>query len=300
MFWSAVVGFILGSILGSFSKAAAERIGKGSTLWGRSYCPHCHKKLRWYDLFPVFSFLYLRGRCRWCHKNIPSVDLWAELALGLTVGLLLFISWPSHPETVLVGSLPAVFFWTELFFKILIIAVLALIFLIDQKIGLIPDIVIFPATLAALIYGLTTSALKSWVFYQNLRETPLAPYLLPPRSTYLWDNLQRIWLGFLGNVAAGGGAALLFALLIIGTRGKGMGWGDAKYVAFLGLALGFPNIVTAIFLAFFWGAIFSLILIFLKKRHFGQTIPFGPFLSLGALLTLLFGQQIINWYSKVV
>ena len=87
-----------------------------------------------------------------------------------------------------------------------------------------------------------------------------------------------------------------FIFLILITSGKGMGWGDVKYVLFIGLVLGFPNGIVSIFLSFLIGAVFSLVLIGLGRKSFGQTIPFGPFLSLGAFITLFWGPQLINWY----
>lgn len=84
--------------------------------------------------------------------------------------------------------------------------------------------------------------------------------------------------------------------LIFVTRGKGMGGGDVKLGALMGLVLGFPQSILAVILAFLSGAIISLILIFGGKKHFGQTIPFGPFLVLGSLITLFWGMQIIDWY----
>lgn len=100
----------------------------------------------------------------------------------------------------------------------------------------------------------------------------------------------------LWSVLSGTAVAAAFAGLIIITRGRGMGWGDVKYVFFLGLALGFPNVVVAVLSAFFLGAALSLVLIALRQKKINQTIPFGPFLSLGAIIALYFGPQIVNWY----
>ncbi len=84
--------------------------------------------------------------------------------------------------------------------------------------------------------------------------------------------------------------------LIIITKGKGMGGGDVKLGAFIGLMLGFPQSILAIVSAFITGALFSVILLITGKKHFGQSIPFGPFLVLGSLISLFWGNQIINWY----
>ena len=87
-----------------------------------------------------------------------------------------------------------------------------------------------------------------------------------------------------------------FWALIIITKGKGMGGGDVKLGAFMGLMLGFPQSLLAIVLSFISGAIFSIFLIIFGKKHFGQAIPFGPFLVFGSLVSLFWGNLIIDWY----
>lgn len=290
------LGFVLGSVLGSFVAASESRIIKKESLTGRSYCQHCKKKLRWYDLVPVFSYLTLRGLCRHCKKKIPLESLVIELGLGFTVAILFAASLPKDLQTFLVPGWQSVIQIAELGFKTFIITIISIIFLIDLKTGLIPNKITYPAAILAVSYLLFTSAFKSWFFYQNLLQNPLGRYLLPPQSGYVFDHLLRIWEPALFALLSAATVSLFFAMLIIITRGKGMGWGDVKFVLFLGLALGFPGIAVAIFLAFTLGAAFSLVLISFGKKHFGQTIPFGPFLSLGALIYILWGTQILNWY----
>lgn len=257
---AAIFGFIIGVVLGSFIKATADRVILNKSLWGRSYCLHCKKRLQWYDLIPLFSCLVLRGKCRYCHRKIPFGDFLTEIILGLVVGVLFWL----RVSPVLNPP-----FLSELIFQLFIIVILSLIFIIDLKTGLIPDLVTYPASIIALFYLFLSS---------------------------LW---QGAWTPALWAVLSGLGLAGIFTLLIILTQGKGMGWGDVKYVLFLGLALGFPNSLVAVFLAFLTGAVVSLALIVFGKKHFGQTVPFGPFLSLGALISLLFGSQIINWYLGI-
>ena len=283
----AILGFLVGTVIGSFISASSERIIKGQSVRGRSYCLQCKKTLKWYDLFPVFSFLFLRGKCRYCKKQIPLESLYVEVILGIATALLFTFSLPA--ETI-----------TSLIFKLFILTVLSIIFLVDLKVGLIPDRVVLPASVLTLIFLLVFSTAKSWFFYQELLNSPLGAYLLPPQSDYLINHILRIWQPAALSLVSAAVASLFFAFLIIITRGKGMGWGDVKYVLFLGLALGFPGTPVAIFLAFILGAVFSLGLIFLRRKHFGQTIPFGPFLSLGAFIYLLLGPQILNWYLNLI
>lgn len=292
-------GFILGAILGSFIKAAADRVIIDKSLWGRSYCPHCKKTLRWYDLLPLLSYLFLKGRCRFCQKRIPQSDLFTELAVGLIVAVLFWLLVSPSLELLLFPNWKTALFLLDLLFKLFVIIVILIVFIIDFKTGLILDCLTYPAALVAFFYLLISSGVKSFLFYQSLKNSALAKYLMPPVSGYLLDHLQRIWTPAGLAILSGIGLAGIFAGLIILTRGKGMGWGDAKYVLFIGLALGFPNSLVAVFLAFLVGATVSVLLIVFGKKHFGQTIPFGPFLSLGTLISLLFGTQIINWYLRI-
>lgn len=87
------------------------------------------------------------------------------------------------------------------------------------------------------------------------------------------------------------GAAGFFALLILITRGAGMGWGDVKFAAFMGLFLGFPGTITALYFAFLTGAFVSVTLILRGKKRFGQTIAFGPFLVAATILV---------WYGELL
>lgn len=290
----AVSGFVIGVVLGSFVKATADRLIRGQAIGGRSYCERCKHTLKWYDLFPVFSYLLLSGKCRYCKKKIPLSNLLAELLTGILLGFLFYLTFPNG-FPVFYSPWQTVTLASDLLFKIFTIAVLLAVLWIDLQSGLIPDRITFPATLAGVFYLLISSALKSWIFYQNLLSNPFGRLLLPP-SPYLFNNLERIWISVGWTIGAAILLTLVFALLIVVTSGRGMGWGDVKYVLFLGLALGYPIILGAIFLAFFSGAVVSLGLIIGGKRRFGQTIPFGPFLSLGALIALFWGAQIINWY----
>ncbi|MCL5409930.1 MAG: prepilin peptidase [Patescibacteria group bacterium] len=291
-----LLGFVLGTILGSFAKATSDRIQEKVSFKKRSYCQSCKKTLRWYDLFPVFSFLILRGHCRFCHRKIPLGNFLAELVMGILIALVFLATLPTHLEQIFIADIPHLLLLIDLLFRCFIVTVLAIIFLTDLKLGIIPDRITYPAMIISLIYLILTTVLVSWNFYHEVVLIPFGKYLMPPYSAYLTDNIQRIVMDAAWSLGAAVISALVFFFLIVITRGRGMGWGDVKYVFLLGLALGYPNIVLAIFLAFISGAVIALLLMAFKKRHFGQTIPFGPFLSLGAFTALLFGAKIINWY----
>lgn len=269
-----VVGFLLGVVLGSFATVLQSRVVKHQALGGRSYCPRCQKTLRWYDLIPIFSYLILWGKCRYCGKKISLEYPLTEVTLGVLVGLLFvqaFLQYTFQSSTPSSDFEKVVYADTwkvlwELIFKIGVVLVLVTIFVIDLKTTLIPDKITYPAILVSAVYLI------------------------------LGATFTGVWQPSLGAALSGLGLAAFFTTLILVTKGKGMGWGDVKYVLFLGLALGFPYSLLGVFLAFLSGALVSVGLLILGKKHFGQTIPFGPFLSLGALIALFWGKELINWY----
>lgn len=255
----------------------------------------CKHKLAWYDLFPVFSYIMLIGRCRYCHKKIPFSNFFAEISLGVLMVIMLITS-NFDVGLLLNPTIQSVIPLSFILFKIFIITILFILLLTDIKTGLLPDKITYPSIGIAMGYWLFVCSFSSWLLYEGLKISSLGKYFLPPYSNYIWTLIYRVWQPALFALIAGIILSLFFAFLIIITKGKGMGWGDCKFVLFIGIALGFPNSIIAVFLAFLTGAIFSIGLIIFGKKHFGQTIPFGPFLSLGAYIALLWGSEILNWY----
>ncbi len=295
-----VFGFALGLILGSFVKALADRsLGKKS-FWGRSYCSFCKKELKWYDLFPVASYIWLRGKCRYCHKKIGMEYLVVEVGMGILIALLFYQTFDNFKFEIFnfysIFNFKFLIFSFELILKIFFITILAVVFLTDLKKMLIPDRIIKPAILIGLVSLIAVSVYKIGYLYFFLSQNIVGQLLLPPRSDYFQRHAlqlaEPLIYGILMAAVIGG----FFYSLIIITKGKGMGGGDVKLGAFIGLVLGFPQALFALVLAFITGALFSIVLILLGKKHFGQTIPFGPFLVLGSLIMIFWGQEVINWY----
>jgi len=149
-------------------------------------------------------------------------------------------------------------------FLFLVSCFLIIIFVFDLKHYLIPDRVIYPAIIIAFIY--------------NLLNTK---YLI------------------LNTLPAALGAAIFFLIIVLISRGKWMGTGDVKLAFLIGLILSFPNVLVALFLAFFLGAIIGIGLILSGKKRLSSEVPFGPFLVTGTFLALFFGKEIINWYLNL-
>ena len=255
-----IIGFIIGTILGSFIKAIADRSLNSKTFLGRSYCPKCKHKLGFFDLFPIFSFLFLQGKCRYCGRVISKEYILVEVVMGFLVA---FLFWQSsqnytlYPTSEGEVSLPYTLFF---------ITVLAIIFITDYKKYFIPDRVMLPSIIIAAI--LSSSGL---IGGSRTAEPIIAGLLI---GGFFW-------------------------LLVIFTRGKGMGGGDVKLGVFMGLGLGLINGILAVALAFLIGAVWGVGAIILGRKKLKSHLPFGPFLVIGSLIAMFFGNEIMKWYLNL-
>ena len=247
-----IIFTILGLAVGSFLNVCIDRLPQNKSIaFPPSHCEACQHKLAAKDLIPVFSYLRLRGRCRYCQDSVPRRLLWVELATGAVFALL---SW----HYGLNPALGIMAFYACLFI---------VVFVIDLEHGLILNKVVYPGMVVALLLALLPQ-----------------PWLT-----------QWIVTG-IANAALGGAIGFaLFLLIAIISRG-GMGWGDVKLAALIGLATGFPLVFLSIIMGAILGGIMAVALVIAKKRKRRQTIPFGPFLAVAAMITLLWGSNIMSWY----
>lgn len=260
---SYLIVFILGLSVGSFLNCLIYRLETNQEfVFGRSSCPLCRQSLSWKDLIPILSFVFLRGRCRYCQKPISLQYPLVELATWI---LFTIVFWNFALESNL---------WLRLLYYLVISSFLIAIFVFDLKHYLIPDEIIYPAIFISVI----------WYFGFHL-----APFYTRQTITNSrYDVFNEPLTAFL--------AAFLFFAIYLFSRGKGMGFGDIKLAFFMGFFLGFPRILVAIFLAFFSGALMGIILMIFKKKTLKSELPFAPFLVSGTFLALFFGQQIISCY----
>jgi leader peptidase (prepilin peptidase)/N-methyltransferase len=258
--------FIFGSIIGSFLNSIIYRLSKKeSFLFKRSYCPLCNHILDWQDLIPLLSFLFLKGRCRYCKKPISLQYPLVELATGI-IFTFIFLQ---NIQSIIYDSL--LFSFLNICFLFSISCFLIIIFVYDLLHYIIPDKVIYPAI---LLVG-------SW-------------YLLS--VIFRFYTRQEI----INALYAGFGAGIFFLGIVLFSRGKGMGVGDVKLAFLMGLFLGFPKILVALFLSFFLGAILGTVLIILGKKGFKSEVPFAPFLVTGTFLAMFFGNEIIDFYINAL
>jgi len=159
----------------------------------------------------------------------------------------------------------------ELGVMIFYVCLFIIIFVIDLEQGLILNKLVYPGMVVALLL-----ALYPWPWFSESIGMRVA------------------------NAALGGGIGfgILFLIAIV-SRG-GMGWGDVKLAALIGLATGFPLVFLAIIMGAILGGIVAVALLIAKKRKRRQTIPFGPFLAVAAMVTLLWGSNILSWYLALM
>jgi len=158
---------------------------------------------------------------------------------------------------------------------------------ISQTITVITFITIIKVISAGLI-----AAALIWVFFSDLvfGTVPDAAILIGAVGTITY----RLPFTIYGLLLPAAAAAGFFLFLVLITRGRGMGTGDVTLAGFLGLWLGWPKILLAVWLAFILGSATALGLIASKRKKFGQTIPFGPFLITGAVISAIAGPELLT------
>jgi len=252
--------FLLGIAIGSFINAVVYRLNVGEDfIFKRSHCPNCGHVLSWKDLIPVFSFLILKGSCRYCQKPISWQYPIIESITGILF-LLIFCLLPAANPLVIA-------------YTFLITSFLLIIVVYDLKYYLIPDKVIYPAIAISFFVNI-------FIAFQR----------------YYFSDFSRafglIINGWLASLLASG----FFLAIVLFSKEKWMGWGDVKLAIFMGLILGLPNILVALFVAFLSGAIIGIGLIVLKRKNLKSEVPFGPFLAAGTFVALVWGERIVGWY----
>jgi len=243
--------FMFGMCIGSFLNVCIYRLPSSMSIINpsRSFCPQCNSAIQFYDNIPVFSYLWLKGRCRNCKASISLRYPLVELMTGILSIAILFMF-----GLTLEGVVYFVF-----------ISSLLVITFIDIDHKIIPDIITFPG----IPIGLAAS------------------FVLPDMT------FKSSLLGLL----AGGGSLLLVAWTYsLITHKEGMGGGDIKLLGMIGTFIGWKGVIFTIFASSLAGTLVGIFVMLLKGKNLKFAIPFGPFLSIGAMSYVFFGEKVLFWY----
>lgn len=222
------------------------------------------------------GIIFGRSYCDFCRRRLSTLDLVPILSFVGLRGRCRYcrrkLSWQYPIVETLTGLLFLATFYYQvvgkdfsivnLVFYLFVVCTLIVVAVVDLKYSLIPTTFVFFASLVTLFYN------------------------------YFHLNSQSFVEGIFGAFLL----AFAFLGLVVITRGRGMGTGDIPLVFWVGLFLGWPQSVIAIFLSFVSGAIFSLFLLASRRKTFGQTIPFGPFLVASTIAVFFWGNSLVSWY----
>lgn len=238
--------FLYGIVIGSFLNVLILRIPiKENIALTRSHCMKCGHTLRWYDLFPLFSYLFLGGKCRYCKEKIS----------------------PQYP--------------------------------IVEGINGIAYVIMFLANginIGTILYCLCTSALIALsVIDWRTKEIPVGfnIFILLLGLIRLVTDIGNWSQYVIGLFAVSG----FLYLLLLFTKGRGIGGGDIKLMAATGLLLGWQLNIVAFLLGCVIGSCIHLALMAIKKV--GRELAFGPYLSAGVFVVMIWGEQLVSWYLSM-
>jgi prepilin signal peptidase PulO-like enzyme (type II secretory pathway) len=276
----AFILFLFGLIIGSFINALQYRIQEDKTMRGRSFCPDCKHQLRWYDLFPLFSWFFLSGKCRYCKKPISFQYPLIELTTGILfsgVGIISGLS-PKINEYLFsftdVGATEITITAVRLVLLLFIVLCSVLVALHDAKTFYVLSRYVYIAIIASIVFN---------IFSYNGVWSP--------------DSFGNYFLPFFTSALI---AAMFFFSLYFFSKGTWMGAGDAEIALLIGIFLGWPKTLIAFYFAFISGSIWGITKVYgFRNAKMKSEMPFGPFLLAGMFFSYIFGEQLFQLYVKI-
>ena len=245
-----------------------DRGQKNKSLWGRSKCDFCHYQLTWWDNFPVFSWLFLGGKCRKCGKKLSIQYPLIELAMG---GLFFLSAWQG-------GLLNSFWGIKEIFqtgFFVFFSFIFLTIALWDFKYMLIPDNLVWLGLLGAVLKTFSDS-----YFQKNC----------------LWHGWScTIPMDLLGALVV----FLFFFLMFWFSSGRWIGGGDVRLGVLIGWLAGLKGVYWLLMLAYLSGSLVAVGLLLAKRKNMNSRLPFGPFLLFASFMLLLWEESIFEWLGKI-
>ena len=275
-FACALMG-VAGAMIGSFLNVVIHRLPREqSIVFPNSTCPRCHAAIKPYDNIPILSFLILRGQCRSCGARIsrryPAVE-------ALTALLFAVVTWHDGVSF----ALPFDLAFTA--------SIVALLF-IDAEHMILPNAITYPGILFALITRVVVPYIAGPSHFDDL---PGLITNFPPAYPVWLVSLIGAAIGAL----AGGGSLWLMGFLWEKLRGvEAMGFGDVKMMFMVGAFLGWRLTILTILIGAFSGSLAGIAVMLKRGRNLQMMLPFGIFLGIGSIVSLLLGSRIIEWYAS--
>ena len=259
-----------GLLFGSFANVLIWRVPHGESIVSPpSHCPGCGHDIRWYDNVPVLSWLLLRGKCRDCGEPISARYPVIELASG-ALWVLVGWHWGFSPAAPL---------------AVIFLYMLLVLSAVDLDTRRLPTPLVAVIGVAGLLAAVAA----------QLTGQPFGPLIGVASSGWFAQPLVSAAVGF----AAGAGTSLAIALVYRAIRGKdGLGFGDVRLLGAMGLVLG-PFVLLAYALGNVIGVLVAVPQMLLTRQGgplSARSIPFGPFLALGGVITALWGPLVWAWY----
>jgi len=270
LFW-IILTFFLGSMVGSFLNVCIYRLPREKSIVrpARSYCPHCHEPIAWYDNIPMVSYFLLYAQCRHCASPISARYVLVEALTGV-----LFAG------TFWLGAVRGEHLGVTVVYMLLT-GVLLAASCMDLELRVIPNSITLGGAFAAPVLSVAVPQLHNY--------PKLGRYLVFWSHDSVLGPLAACVLGMIVGVVLTWGSGVLGKLLF---RREAMGLGDVKFMAMLGGLLGWQNVTLLFFLAAIIGSVIGIIHIVRTKDHH---MPFGPFLSIGAVITMHAGDKLVTF-----
>jgi len=303
-----LAAFFLGLLFGSFLNVCISRLPlRESVVHPRSRCPKCETPIRWYDNIPLLSWLILGARCRNCKEPIQ----WRYPAIELATGLWLFevVAHMSKDLLGFFGSAPSFIFFPNLTIEAISLAILGFLLIglmvMDWQTMILPDSFTLGG-IAIALFLVCTQALFLGPNEDQILLTKHSLHLTSPGG--VTDHGNLFFTGpeslIFGRIAAVCGAALLLLLirwLYKTVRHRdGMGLGDVKLLAMIAAFLGFWPAILSLFVGTLAAAVYGVILLARGRAGATSRLAFGSFLSIGGLVSALFGNRLINMYIALL
>lgn len=308
-----ILSFYIGAIFGSFATVLIERwhSKKWGILMGRSECPHCNTVLKPRDLFPLFSYLWNRWKCKYCHVSISWFYLKSEILMGLIFFILTYSMINYEINILWIHGILLIVFWF----------ITGVYILYDIRYTEIPDQIMIPALYLTIFIpilfilftweseyifhiSLQSKLLWSLVLYTFFYVQILIPgwlYLIKNRK---WHTLWSLILSYLTFPFE-----ILLSIFNKNKQDEGIdiptwiGGGDLRLAIFIWLTLGMLHGFASFAIAYILGSIVWIFLLAyntIKWRKTQSKIPFWPFLWIGWLMSTFFYKEIEIIYSLLL